>query len=192
MRLRAAVVAAVFLTALTMAPAGAGKGAKTRRVIVPYELTDRNHGVAAGGNEAGAYYGEDAYAVELQRGENAVSVMVLDNQEGDVSAVIAQWVTDGSAGGASYGHAATYHEICTKTAAPCASCRARSSRSCSRRGRARTGRRRLPPTAISSWTSTGRGRDARPSLPCRWRGVVPSRYCGQAGGSRCGCGRQWL
>ncbi len=117
MRLRA-VIAAVVLTALTMAPAGAGKAGKTRRAMLPYVLEDVNHGVGLPGHQAGAYMGEDSYAFELERGEKAVSVMVLDDQEGAVSAVIAQWVVDGQAGNASYGHAATYEAICTQTEAP--------------------------------------------------------------------------
>ncbi|MFN2589066.1 MAG: hypothetical protein ABR613_13250 [Actinomycetota bacterium] len=115
MRLRAAVTVAVVLTALTIAPAGA---AKPRRALLPYELEDVNHGVGLPGHQAGVYDTEYAYAFDLRKGETAVSVMVLDDREGDVSAVIAQWVTDGSAGGASWGHAATYHAFCTKTDAP--------------------------------------------------------------------------
>jgi hypothetical protein len=115
MRLRVVVVAMVVLTALSAVPAGAGK---PRRAMLPYTLEDKNHGVSVPGHQAGAFDGEDAYVFALERGENAVSVMVLDDREGDVAAVIAQRVRDGGVGGASYGHFATYETICTETEAP--------------------------------------------------------------------------
>lgn len=114
MRLRA-MVAVVVLTALTVAPAGAGKA---RRAMLPYRLEDMNHSVGVPGHQAGALDSADAYDFELRKGENAVSVLVLDDREGEVSAVIAQRVTDGAVGGASYGHFATYEPICTQTDAP--------------------------------------------------------------------------
>ena len=69
--------------------------------MLPYNLEDVNHGVGVPGFQAGAYDTRYSYSFDLRKGENAVSVMDLDDLEGDVSAVIAQWVMDGSAGGAS-------------------------------------------------------------------------------------------
>ena len=115
MRLRAAACAAVVLTAFVISPAGA---AKPRRAILRYAVEDLNHGVGAPGHQAGTYMSWDSYSFHVMKGEKAISVMVLDDLEGEVSAVVAQWVTDVEAGGASYGHAATYRAFCTSTDAP--------------------------------------------------------------------------
>ena len=115
MRLRAAVMTAVVLTALTMAPAGAGK---PRRSMLPYALEHVNHHFGAPGTGGGVWDTRDAYDFPLQKGETAVSVMVLDDREAAVSAVVAQWTTDFESGGASVGHALTYERFCTKTDAP--------------------------------------------------------------------------
>ena len=114
MRLRTVAVVAA-LTAVSTAPVEAGKA---RRAMLPYALEDSNHGVSVPGHQAGIYDTEDAYVFALQRGENAISVMILDDTEGDVAAVIAQPVRDGGAGPVSYGHWATYETICTESEAP--------------------------------------------------------------------------
>lgn len=115
MRLRAAVVAAIVLSALTMAPAGAGK---PRRAMAPYSLEDVNHHVGVPGAGAGVWDTEDSYVFALKEGEKSVSVMVLDDRETAVAAAVVQWTTDFESGGASVGHAITWHRFCTKTDGP--------------------------------------------------------------------------
>lgn len=115
MRLRAAVIAAVVLTALTMTPAGAGK---PRRAMLPYSLEDMNHHFGAPGTGGGVWDTRDAYEFPLRKGETAVSAMILDDNEAAVAGVVVQWTTDFESGSASVGHALTYEHFCTKTEAP--------------------------------------------------------------------------
>lgn len=117
MRLRAAVVAAVTVTALTAAPGGA---AETRQAQLPYKIEDVNHHFGGPGAGAGVWDTEDSYNFPLQKGEKAVSVTISDERDGDVAAAVVQWTTDFESGGASVGHALTYHPFCTKTDAPVA------------------------------------------------------------------------
>ncbi|HEV2755023.1 MAG TPA: hypothetical protein VG318_04525 [Actinomycetota bacterium] len=115
MRLRAAVVVALVLSAAVTAPAGAGKA---RRAMKPYSLEDTNHHFGGPGAGFGVWDTRDAYEFELKKGENAVAVMVLDDRESAVSGVVVQWTTDFESGGASVGHAITSHHFCTTTDGP--------------------------------------------------------------------------
>ncbi len=115
MRLRAAVMAAVVLTALSMAPAGA---VKPRRAMLPYALDDVNHHYGVPGTGGGVWDTRDAYTFPLKKGETAVSVMVLDDREAAVAGVVVQRTTDFESGPASVGHSVTYEHFCTKTDEP--------------------------------------------------------------------------
>jgi hypothetical protein len=77
MRLRAAVAAIMLLAMGSIAPAGA---ARPRRALLPYDLQDRNHHFTVPPAHAGSWEQEDAYDFPLRKGENAVSVMVLDDR----------------------------------------------------------------------------------------------------------------
>lgn len=116
MRTRAIVVAMVAVCFTSLASVEAAP--RPRRVLVPYTFEDVNHQFSAPGVGLGVWSTDDAYTVDLEKGEKAVSVMILDDREGPVSGVIVQWTTDYEAGGASVGHAVTYARFCTKTEAP--------------------------------------------------------------------------
>lgn len=115
MRARAAVIA---VAAACLASVPSADAAKPRRAMRPYEIEDVNYQFGAPGLGAGVWDTTYAYEFKPRKGEDAVSVMILDDREVEVSGVIVQWVTDFEAGGAGVGHAETYVRFCTKTDAP--------------------------------------------------------------------------
>lgn len=152
MRNKAFVVAAVALCFSAAVPVEA---ARPRRDMARYHYMDNNHHVGGPGFGAGTWDPEQAYAFDLQKGERSVSVMVLDDNERPVSAVIVQIQWDGDYGAAQTGHAVTHEAFCGRTEAPVPVCPISRSRSSSRRARAKTERLPSPPRATSSSTSTG-------------------------------------
>lgn len=115
MRLRAALIVAILAAGLVASPAEARK---PRRAMRPYTWEDVNHHFGVYPVGAGVWEQEDAYDFPLRKGENEVSVMVLDDGEGPVAGAVVQWTMDFEAGGASAGHALVWHEFCTETEEP--------------------------------------------------------------------------
>ncbi len=115
MRARAVLIATAMSLAASVPAAGA---VEPRRAMLPYEPTDKNHHVGTSVAGAGVWEQDEAYDFPLQKGEKAVSVMVLDDREGPVAAVIVQWVWDYESETASVGHAETWHRFCGQTDGP--------------------------------------------------------------------------
>ncbi|MDQ3982992.1 MAG: hypothetical protein M3271_09980 [Actinomycetota bacterium] len=115
MRARALVIAAAVACFASVASVQA---AAPRRAMLPYDLRDVNHHFAVPGAGFGVWDTQDAYQFSLNKGEKAVSVMILDDREGPVAGVVVQWTTDLEAGGALVGHAMTWERFCTETDAP--------------------------------------------------------------------------
>lgn len=114
MRLRAAIVVMVILS--TSAPVDA---ARPRRALLEYELDDAGASFGAPGHGGfGAYDRSGSYEFPLRKGETAVSVMVLDDVDRPVAAVVAQRVEDSRTGNASFGRAVTYEKFCGRTESP--------------------------------------------------------------------------
>ena len=116
MRLKTLVVLVASLCISAAAPVEAAK--LPRRALLPYHFSDQNHHFGGPGAGFGVWNTEDAYTFELRKGETAVDVMVLDDRERPVSAVVVQIQWDAQYGNASVGHAATYQEFCGRTDAP--------------------------------------------------------------------------
>ncbi|HEX2295958.1 MAG TPA: hypothetical protein VHN37_11690 [Actinomycetota bacterium] len=115
MRIRALVVALAVGCLSAAAPVEA---ARPRRAMLPYHYTDQNHHFGGPQVGFGVWNTDHAYAFDLRKGETEVSVMVLDDREGPVSATLVQIRWDYQQGGASIGHAETYAQFCGKTASP--------------------------------------------------------------------------
>lgn len=115
MRIRTVLLATVVACFAATAPVEA---ARPRRALLPYHYGDVNHHFGGPVIGFGAWDTEDAYAFSLRKGEKAVSVMVLDDNERAVSAAIVQIQWDYQNGGASIGHAVTNEEFCGQTEAP--------------------------------------------------------------------------
>lgn len=115
MRIRALVMVAAVACLTLASPADA---ARPRREMLPYHYSDENHHVYVHGFGAGAWNTEDAYVFHLRKGEKAISVMVLDDNERPVQAAIVQIRWDAEYGNASVGHAETWAEFCGQTEAP--------------------------------------------------------------------------
>ena len=116
MRIKVLVVATLALCSYAAAPVEAAK--MPRRAMLPYHFTDENHHFGGPNFGFGAWNTDDAYSFELRKGETAVDVMVLDDRERPVSAVIVQIQWDADYGNATVGHAVTHHEFCGNTQAP--------------------------------------------------------------------------
>ena len=114
MKVLFAVVASLCIYAA--APVEAAK--PPRRALLPYHFSDQNHHFGGPGVGFGAWNTEDSYSFELRKGEKAVDVMVLDDRERPVSAVVVQIQWDAQYGNATVGHAVTHHEFCERTNAP--------------------------------------------------------------------------
>ena len=115
MRVRALALATLVACLSAAVPVEA---AKPRRAMLPYHYTDQNHHLGGPGFGAGVWNTEEAYAFPIRKGETAASVMVLDDNERPVSAVLVQIQWDAYYGNASVGHAATYAEFCGRTEEP--------------------------------------------------------------------------
>lgn len=118
MRTKALVVAVAALVVFVAAPVDAAR--PPRRAMVPYHYSDQNHHVGGPNFGAGVWNTDDSYSFDLEKGEKAVKVMVLDDNERPVSAVIVQIQWDAEYGNATVGHSVTHHEFCGKTDAPVA------------------------------------------------------------------------
>lgn len=115
MRVRALVVAALVACFAAAVPVEA---ARPRRAMLPYHYTDRNQHIGGPGADAGHWEEEEAYAFRLRKGENAVSVMVLDDQEGPVRGTVVQIEWTYENGGTKIGRFATHEPFCGRTEAP--------------------------------------------------------------------------
>ena len=115
MRFRAGVVTVMVAALSTAAPVDA---ARPRREMIPYHYSDYNHHVSVPGFGAGSWDTEQAYAVNLRKGERSIDVMVLDDNERPVYGAIVQIEWDYQNGGASVGHSVTHVEFCGATEAP--------------------------------------------------------------------------
>lgn len=115
MRIRALLLAVLAGSVSAAVPVEA---AKPRRAMATYHYTDQNHHVGGPGFGAGAWNTDDAYAFPIRKGESAVDVMVLDDNERPVSFSIVQIQWDADYGNASVGHAATHYEVCGRTDEP--------------------------------------------------------------------------
>jgi hypothetical protein len=116
MRMKVLVVLVAGLSISAAVPVEAAK--LPRRALVPYHFTDQNHHFGGPGTGFGVWNTEDAYSFELRKGETAVDVMVLDDRERPVSAVVVQIQWDAQYGNATVGHAVTHEELCGRTHAP--------------------------------------------------------------------------
>ncbi|HYO61512.1 MAG TPA: hypothetical protein VEU29_06405 [Actinomycetota bacterium] len=116
MRIKALVTATIVASLSAAVPVDAAK--LPRRAMLPYHYTDENHHFNAPGTGGGVWNTEHAYAFQLRKGDKAVSVMVLDDNERPVSAAIVQIQWDEEYGNASVGHAVTHEEFCGRTDAP--------------------------------------------------------------------------
>src|SRR5687768_12755727 len=105
MRIRALLLAAVVGVFSSAVPVEA---ARPRRALTTYHYTDQNHHYGGPGFGGGVWNTEDAYAFPIRKGETAVSVMILDDNERPVSARIVQIEWDADYGNATVGHAATH------------------------------------------------------------------------------------
>jgi hypothetical protein len=94
------------------------EAARPRRVIRPYHYTDENHHAGTPVNSTGVWNMNDAYSFPLRKGDKAVEVMVLDDNERPVAGAIVQTVWDYQEGGAMVGHSVTRVEFCGQTEAP--------------------------------------------------------------------------
>ncbi len=115
MRVRALLLAAVVGVFSSAVPVEA---ARPRRALATYHYTDQNHAVGGPGFGAGVWNTEDAYAFPIRKGETAVSVMILDDNERPVSAKVVQIQWDADYGNATVGHAATHYDICGQSEEP--------------------------------------------------------------------------
>jgi hypothetical protein len=108
------------------ATAATGAAAQPRREMKRYTATDDNFTIGAPEEHTvvGTGDAEAQYDFEIQKGDASVEVMVLDDSERPVSAIVTQWErTDrtqaGPASATTY-KAVTWQRFCTRTAAPVA------------------------------------------------------------------------